>query len=520
MSQLKGPEPPSPGATFVTNILPDISPNVGVIGLCTVPANRAGMDDLGWHFVDFLAFKALFRSETHHRAQTWLAQCDVASMVQADPGKYVHGKERRLVSGAAVASMMSDNSHLRDDHINVVPSALELKEEFLKTLSTKSKIAEKAGFPLFIIVCGLTTLEQDVFFGEITTDARLTSADIRRSMNNNVDAVMITPALFSAGWQINPSFCRRPDGTMHAQRLEFFARQFGGVFANEIVPSFEQWTCPILDIDRADKTAKGDRFPGPVMPSEEQREKSEALKVKLHCLLAGRLSSGHWDHSFSFDEKSDDWLKLMGPRRYKPLSYWRKKWEGLDIDGGYTTDEERLYFLGNAFGGNVRSQITHIKYLVEESMVAWPDFWSSAFGRKAGAKFQSFVADPSPEHVQCHEMFNIMEHRATSAVLADLTCDYFALPKPHGERCRDWRERAWKDEASRDARIAIIQTHREVTGVIPAVNLPSGVSFNHLSVTQRSLEVPASYLSVSLYMRYPERGELQGAIMRMIDCKY
>ncbi|KAI1779356.1 hypothetical protein F4818DRAFT_247838 [Hypoxylon cercidicola] len=509
------------GATFVTKTFPDISPNAGVIGICTVPPERAGMDDLGWHLVDFLAYKALLCGETHHRAQTWLAQCDVASIVQANPERYAYGKERRLVYGAAEASLAPDgkgSTHLRADHIKVEQSAPELKEEFLKTLSTKSKIAEKTGFPLFIIVCGLTTLEQDVFFGVISTETRLTSDDIRRSIGSNVDAVMITPALFSAGWQVNPSFGRRPNGKLRAKRVEFIARQFGGVFANEVVPSFEQWTCPLLDIAKVDDRAKAYSFPGPVMPSEEQRRKSEILKVTLHSALAGRLSSGYWDHSFNFGDESDDWITLVGPRNHKSLLYWRKKWEGLKTDDGWTRDEERLYFSGGAFGGNVRSQIAHIKYLVAESMVAWPDFWSSAFGRKAEAKFRSFVMDPSPDHIECHEMFNILEHRASSAVLADVTCDYFTLATPYEQRCRDWHERTWKmNEASPDARMAINQAYREITRAIPAVNLPPGVNFNHLSMTQKSLEVPASYLSVSLYMCFPERKEREDAVIRMID---
>ncbi|KAI1764914.1 hypothetical protein GGR53DRAFT_530126 [Hypoxylon sp. FL1150] len=509
----------SPGPMFVTNTIPDISPNAGVVGLCPVPADRAGMDDLGWHVVDFLAFRALFRGEVVLKAQTWLAQCDIAEIVRSDPGQFAHGKERRLVSVAAEASSATNSKgvqYLREDHIKVEQSVSKLKEEFLKTLSAKAKIAEKNGFPLFIIVCGLTTLEQDIFFGATNSDARLTSIDIRRSIGNNIDVTMITPALFSAGWQINPAFSRRPHWGMRAGRVEFFARQFGAVFASDIIPSFEKWTCPFLDTNQLDEGAKSDRFLGPVMPSEEQRKLSEALKVKLHSTLAGRLSPGHWDHSFDFGDESDNWLTLVGPRVNKPLSYWRKKWELFGADDGYTREEEHLYFLGNAFGGNIRSQVNHIKDLIAESMVACPDYWSSMFGRKAAAQFRKFMIDPSPEHAQCHEMFNIMEHRASSVILADSICDYLALPKPHDERCRDWPERAFKNAAALDVRMDIIHAQGKVTKIIPGVYLPPGINFNHLSVTQRSLEVPATYLAVSLCLGIPAREEV-GAIMPRIE---
>ncbi|KAI1401493.1 hypothetical protein F4819DRAFT_486522 [Hypoxylon fuscum] len=506
-------------ATFVTHNLPDISPDSGVIGLCTVPYNRVGMEDQGWHVADFLAFKALLCGETHPKSQTWLSLCDLN--VHTNPEQLAHGKDRRLVHGAISASSYTDSNgvrHVRDDQIKVEPSPKKLMVDFVKTLTTKARVAKDIGYPLVIIICGPTTLEQDVFFGKTDAKCAVTSGQIRHAIGEDIEAMLITPAPFSAGWQINPSLCLSPAGKVRADRTEFVAKQFGGVFAKEIVDFFTKWNCPFLDKDKVDNSSKDGGTPGPVMLSQKQKGNVEAFKVKLHGALAGRLSFGHCDHSFNFDPDLDDWERLVGPRQHKPLSHYRQKWENLEVGEVAPTTVENLEFLGNAFGGSSASQISHIKHLVEESFEAWPGYWSLSFGRSAMADFRKFLDNVSPEHTDCHEMFNVLEHRATSAAIGDLTVRYFTIPKPYEERCRDWDELKWNAEASDlDRRVANF-AYGGILKNIPLVTIPPGVNLNHLSKIQRSIDVPATYLSVSLYLRYYQRKEeLQAAVDRITN---
>ncbi|KAI2617104.1 hypothetical protein GGR54DRAFT_641207 [Hypoxylon sp. NC1633] len=505
-------------ATFFSHTIPDITYDTGVVGLCAVSSDEAGPDRLGWHIADFLAFKALLRGETHHQAQTWLAQCDVAGIVNANPEGYAHGKDRRLVNGAADASSFDDKGSLkhREDHIKVETVPDLLMDMFIKDLEYKAKVARHGGYPLIVIICGPTSLEQDIFFRQDDIKHHLTRDDIRKVLGSDIDVTVVTPALFSAGWQINPSFCKKPAGEVRADRTEFLARQLGGIFAKNHVDNFLGLACPLLDRNRVDEDVKQGEFFGPVMPSEEQKELAVALKVKVHNALASRLSVKHDDHSFDLNDANDDWERLIGPRRTQ-LSYFGQKWANLEGSKAPVTDEEKLGFLGGAFGGNKASQVHHIHHLIKESFDAWPGYWNLPFGQKVRTVLNNFLQSASPESRDCHEIFNIMEHRATTAVLADALVEYFKLPKPHGLRCRDWDEPKWVQKASHEGHLYVVQSYKEVSKRIPAAIVPPEVNVNHLSVIQRRLEVPVVYLSVSLCVCDPKsEGSLQ-AVVKHID---
>ncbi|KAI0847618.1 hypothetical protein F5Y00DRAFT_270980 [Daldinia vernicosa] len=506
-------------ASFVTRTIPDISPDSRVIGLCAVSHERAGTDDLGWHIADFLAFKALLCGETHPKAQTWLSQCDIASVVKDNPEHYVHGKDHRLVNVAATSSSYT-NRHgtiqKRDDEIKVESSAEKLIQDFLGAISDKSRLIEGKSLPLVIIICGLTTLEQDVFFGETDPKFQVTSDRMREALGEHVDAIVISPALFSAGWLVNPSFCRPPARKMRADRTEFLARQFGAIFAKDVVESFLSWSCPFIDWDQFGGKKDG-RFPGPAKPSQQQQDAIVAFKVQIHNTLAGRLSAGHRNHSFNFEADYDDWQKLVGPRRHKPLSHFKQKWEKLGVGSVAKVNEEQLEFLGGAFGGNKKSQERHIKHLVYDSFAALPGYWALPFGRSARAAFRMFLENDHPDYRDCHEIFNIIEHRSTSAVVADMTLKYFGFSKPYGERCRDWDEPKWIKESTDSTHLAANRLFGEISKCIPRVDVPPGVNPNHLSVIQRRLEVPASYLSVAIHNHLGARVGSPQAIVKKIS---
>ncbi|KAI0010907.1 hypothetical protein F4779DRAFT_575948 [Xylariaceae sp. FL0662B] len=510
-------------ATFVTRMIPDISPQGGIIGLCAVPHERAGMNDMGWHIADFLAFKALLRGETHPRGQTWLAQCDIASLAKANPDRYVHGKDRRVVAEASDASTNRDragNYQLRFDHIQVEPSPEILMTDFITTVTDKCHTARSRGYPLIIIICGPTTVEQDVIFGKPDSKFRLTSSQVRNLIGDDIETIFITPALFSAGWQVNPHFCRPAVAPVRASHVSLLAKQFGGIFAKDLVESFLGWKCPLLKVDLVDREEIEERFPGPAKPSTQQQETIEALRIKVHSALAARLSLEHGDHSFCFDTERDDWKNLVGPRRYVSLDHYRQKWESISVSSAIPRNEERLEFLGSAFGGTKSSQVNHIKHLIKESFESWPGYWTLPLGKIAKAKFQEFLRDPSPELHDCHETFNVMENRAAAGVMADMVIKYFALPKPYNERCKDWDELRWRAETSDAQQMVAIRPFREISKNIPGVNVPPQVNPDHLSAIQKRLEVPATYLSASLCIQYPESTQgMQVTVQRIQACE-
>ncbi|KAF3064825.1 hypothetical protein GL218_02375 [Daldinia childiae] len=408
------------------------------------------------------------------------------------------------------------NRQERDDEIKVEPSAEKLVQDFLMALSDKSRLVKGKGLPLVIIICGLTTPEQDVFFGKTDPKFQVTSEQMREALGEHADVVVITPALFSAGWLVNPTFCQPPARKMRADRTEFLARQFGAIFAKDVVESFLSWSCPFIDWDQLDKKKDG-RFPGPAKPSQQQQDAIVAFKVHIHNTLAGRLSAGHRDHSFNFEADNDDWQKLVGPRQHKPLSHFKQKWEKLGVGAMASAKEQRLEFLGGAFGGNKKSQEKHIKHLVYDSFTAWPGYWALPFGRSARAAFYMFLGNHHPDYRDCHEIFNIIEHRSTSAVVADMTLKYFGFSKPYGERCRDWDEPKWIKESTDSTHLAVNRLFGEISNYIPRVNVPPGVNPNHLSVIQRRLEVPASYLSVAIYNHFLTRTGSSQTVVKSIS---
>ncbi|KAI1392309.1 uncharacterized protein F4822DRAFT_441343 [Hypoxylon trugodes] len=495
-------------ATFVTHVLPDISPAAGVIGICTVPSDRAGADDLGWNIADFLAFKALLRGEGHPKSQVWLAQCDVVGIVNAHPEQYAHGMDRRLVSSAAAASSFTDRhggTQQREGSIKVDSSATGLKALFLSTLIRMSDGARKMKCPLVIIVCGPTTLEQDVYFGNINVEDRVTSVLMRKLLGEDINVTMVTPALFSAGWLVNPSFCRSPVAGVRADRTDFLAKQFAGMFARDTVDHFIGWDSPLLSRSGYKESQKSRRaFPGPVEPSKQQSEASDELKSAIYKILIGQVSIGYDDHSYRFETHNDDWEKLIGAREHKPLAYYKKKWESLETCAA-DTNNQPFDFLGNAFGGNQASQAKHIKQLVKMALQGWPGHWKSFYGRAAKLALENFLEEPSPPSIDCHEVFVFMEHHATSATLADMIVKYFNLTLPYKERSKDWDAPKWDEEISDYVGFIGSGPFRKIGLHIPATNLPPGVNRNPLSLIQTDLQSAEHYVSASLCLQYVGR---------------
>jgi hypothetical protein len=520
-------KPEALNVTFISQKLPLVHRWAAVIGLCTVPEGRASMTDLGWHISDFLAFRALICGPNPPAAQTWLSMCDIGSLVEAHPERYLHGKDKQMV-GSAAKKGFDDNDIERVDNIQVETDADVLKEKFVKAVSEKVGTLKRLNYPLVLIACGMTSLEQDIYFGEVTKERRLTLTELRDSSGealNEIEVIVITPALFSAGWQINVSFGRAPPASTRDKINELLARQFGGLFAKNHVQNFLGWNCPALDETRVDPAIRhGETFPGPALPSHELKQLITTLQNKIQSHLMGHLSAHPLDHSFSFSKDNDEWAAMMGCREastyYEDLGWYEKKWLELPKSQGPESTSQGFSFLGNAFGGNMFSQLNHIKFLIEESYLAWPDHWASNFGQETKKGFERFKMQQTPDYLDCHEIFNILEHRATTSTLADTVIRFFGLPAPNNQRCREWDQVKWKVEASDAARSCMVKEFGTVLGWIPGPNVPPGVNVNSLSKLQRRLESAGTYVRASLSDRFAADQDAGKHASRMIDsCK-
>ncbi|KAI0440323.1 hypothetical protein F4803DRAFT_527965 [Xylaria telfairii] len=498
-------------SSFISQTVPNAHRYAGVVGLCTVPEDQAGMNDLGWHVADFLAFRALLCGDNPPKAQTWLAMCNIPALVEANPDRYIHGKDKRLVGSAARPKEHQEQGRLieREDDIQVETSSESLKEKFISAVKQKLGIAMKRAYPLLLIICGVTSLEQDIYFGTIDADNVYTLKDLRHELGNSInhiEATVVTPSLFSAGWQINTSFGVQAPMKVRGDRYEFLARQFGGVFSQDLSKSFVGWNCPALDGARVDPLVRKERFPGPVCPSDEVKALMSQLKIKIQSLLVGGLSTSHADHSFSFRQEDDEWERLLRDRErsvdYRALVWYEQKWTKLPTAQILESTDTGYAFLENAFGATKESQLYHIKCLIKESYLAWPDHWASNFGQETKQEFERFMDKEQPDELECHEIFNVLEHRARQSILADAVVQYFDLPMPHNQRSREWDCLKWKQQLSEIDRSSLIKYFGPVLGCVPGPNLPPGINQNIMSKLQRRLESGASYVRAALGIRF------------------
>ncbi|TRX92547.1 hypothetical protein FHL15_006474 [Xylaria flabelliformis] len=56
------------------------------------------------------------------------------------------------------------------------------------------------------------------------------------------------------------------------------------------------------------------------------------------------------------------------------------------------------------------------------------------FGEERKKDFERFMNNEELDNLDCHEIFNVLEHRARQSSLADVVVQYFDLPKPHNQR--------------------------------------------------------------------------------------
>jgi len=151
-------------ATFFSRSIPDVPRDAFIIGICPIPAQRAGPDDLGWHIADFLAWKALFRGYGTPWSQTWLSRCNIAKLVKARPADYTHGPDRVVLKPAMAASLddiLGVGMRPRNDYTHA-ESAVGLRDKFLDVAAKVSARAARTGAPVVVFLCGPANLRQDL----------------------------------------------------------------------------------------------------------------------------------------------------------------------------------------------------------------------------------------------------------------------------------------------------------------------------------------------------------------------
>jgi hypothetical protein len=544
-------------ATFVTRCPPDVERHTTIVGVCAVPSGREGTDDMGWHVADFLAFKSLFDSQINPRYQAWISYTD-ANLAATKHG-YTHSG-RRLDP--------SNQSH--DVPIVIEPSASKLAAKIISQIFAKAQLAKDNGESLIIIVCGPTTLEQDICLGD-DYKASVTSEQISAVIDTDIDVTFVTPSITSAGWQVNPSF-KSKHGTLSvalrspsASPIDFMARQCGAIFASKIIPYLSDSESPLID-----HLADPSEFP--LVMTEDQKQARASLEIGIYSLLARRMINGNGNHTFSFETETDQWEDLLGRRKGRSLEKLSQQWEKLPAVSPANTTKtteystgtadgeasKELRFLGGAFGGNKASQISHIKHLIKESLNSWPGYYSTSFGQLLRRELDEYLDQTTHDDLEWHTMFNIskyipqswrntlplplvlsspkvvfaletnclesdryarifdksltsiftVENRISLMVLGDLVTKNFRIPPVFNARCRDWDEAKWSSLVTTLERNLTTRLFGEVHRHLPPICLPPGRNINLLRKTHMRVTRATQYIAAALTMRFRQESPL------------
>lgn len=258
--------------------------------------------------------------------------------------------------------------------------------------------------------------------------------------------IVMTPSVFSAGWQVDIFDERTRMQNMRGSRMSFRAREVGSLFSEKLAWQFTGLGCPVLAREEANANDMLQMMHYGVfqLPSTPPSKSPLRVQVRNEVLihLFGGLSSDPRSHPFSFDEENDEWADLVGPRfelhGYRTLEYYRRKWDELPRVVAPRAPHLGFGFLGDAFGGTRKSQIKHMILLVWDLRHGWPDFWETKTGKAVkGELFRKIHRFQRQE--DWGTVFATVNDFFKYSNAVDMIVQDYNLARPSGRRCRYWR---------------------------------------------------------------------------------
>lgn len=323
----------------------------------------------------------------------------------------------------------------------------------LKNIAEKAQLAKLRGTCLVILIFAPVTPDQDICVdfgasGEAKTYLRVEAIreTIRRAVGGgHLPVTLVTPSPFTGGWSCRPTLLGQgacPSGD-HMMRL--IAKSCGGAVANQSMRYFTERNTPLLTEAQRQKTKYNDLMP--IGPTELQTRLLHRLQRQIHESMERRFSVLAHEHGFILqpgaakDPSSftDSWTSYA-PRHGRPLNSWAKLWRLPQV-----VDLDRFEFLGGAFGGSKATQIFHLKYLSAIELDTCPGDWKRNVNGITRDLLTSFLLTANPEEDTVKRVFDAIEFRASSMILAQILARALNLPWPDGLKCRYWHD--WIDVA-------------------------------------------------------------------------
>ncbi|KAK4102276.1 hypothetical protein N658DRAFT_515481 [Parathielavia hyrcaniae] len=400
---------------------PDFPIDAEILGVCGVSAENADQNKYGWIVADFLHWKTAFHA-------TWLSSLDISEFLAGIDGVDV-------VSDGIIHKVLGDNNQ---DISSIPDNNNGFEAEFLKRLTTT----------LVVLIFAPITPEQDICV-DLGNQSRtyLTIDRLRQTIqdavgNAQLAVTLVTPSPFTGGWACRPSILG-PLGCPNLQNMmRLIAKSCGGAFATRFIQSFTERSTPFMTQDQRANVKYDD--PMPLRPTELQVKSLHQFQRQIHESLEHHFSVFAKDHAFILQPDAardpasfvDSWTEYA-PRQGYRLETWARRWAKPRAAIDYAN---RFEFFGEAFGGTQESQFFHLKYLAAIELDTCPTDWNRHVSGATAELFTGFLERAMPGEYDVKRVFDAIEFRASSNILAQVLAKVFNLPLPDGVMCRYWHD--------------------------------------------------------------------------------
>ncbi|KAG7291792.1 hypothetical protein NEMBOFW57_001812 [Staphylotrichum longicolle] len=433
---------------------PDFPFNAEILGVCGVPAEMSDENKYGWMVADFLHWKLLFHGVGYKTAQTWLSSLDVPEFLES-----VDNVD--LINDGTIDKVKQDIAPLPNNNE-------EFMATFLKHLAASAKAAATKKTVLVLMVFAPITPEQDICIDFGGKRTYLTVDNLCKTVNDAVGnaqtpIMFITPSPFSGGWLCRPSLTNQPGSPTLHNMMRIIAKSCGGAFANRFIRSFTERDTPLMTEAQREQVKYDD--PMPLHPTKLQTDCLHQFQRQIHEALEQRLSVLAKSHGFILGPDAvqvtsnyfDAWMDY-GPRQSRPLAWWTERWGSPRPT---IADPHRFDFLGEAFGGTKESQFFHLKYLAAVELDTCPGDWARQVGGITRDLLTTFSQRLMVGDDDAKRVFDAIEFRSSSMIVAHMIAKAFNLPLPDGVKCRYWHDKldGVGDEYYRKLQFAFGEAH-------------------------------------------------------------
>ncbi|KAK4140239.1 uncharacterized protein C8A04DRAFT_40105 [Dichotomopilus funicola] len=413
---------------------PDFPQNSEIIGVCGVSVENSDQNKYGWMVADFLHWKLLSNGIGDRKAQTWLSSLDIA--------KFLGGVDS--VDDGTIHNIVGED---KQSIISLPTNEEGFADSFLEHVVERASVALLKRSALVIMAFVPVTPEQDICmdFGE--KKVYLTVEHIRTAIQGALGDVklpvtLITPSPLTGGWLCRPSLMGGHTCSSSDKMMRLMAKACSGAFAERFIRSFTEGDSPLLTDSHRQKIKFND--PMPLRPTQVQTNGLHQFQRQIHETLERRFSGLARVHGFVLSPESvdssttfsDAWTEY-GPRQGRSLSAWNQSW---GPHRPQVSHPQRFEFLGGAFGGTRESQVFHMKYLIAIELGTNPGDWDRSVGGGTRNLFTNFTQIHFPSEDDVKRVFDAIEFRTSSIILAQMVAKAFNLPTPGDRKCRYWHD--------------------------------------------------------------------------------